>query len=152
MKRISIFGLAMLFPVFAMAQEASMDLVTFITEAIANFGTWEGLQGQALVLAIAAYCIRVLISTLKVSLFRQWVWDKLGDMAKMLVAPILGVLLAVATLPELGWETILAGLTAGALGIAVHHLLKAIEALPGINETVKLLVGLVSKLLGGPKQ
>jgi len=152
MKNLGILGLVLFSPILAIASEGDMDLVAFISEAIANFGSWNGLEGQALVLAIGAYIVRVLISTLKVSIFRKWVWDKLGEMSKMLVAPILGVLLAIVTLPNLGWQTILAGLTAGALGIAIHHLLKVIEGLPGISSTVKLLVGLASKLLGGPKQ
>ena len=152
MKNLGILGLVLFSPVLAIASEGDIDLAAFISEAVANFGSWNGLEGQALVLAIGAYIVRVLISTLKVSIFRKWVWDKLGEISKLLVPPILGVLLAIVTLPNLGWQTILAGFTAGALGIAVHHLLKVIEGLPGISSTVKILVGLASKLLGGPKQ
>ncbi|MBK9390462.1 MAG: hypothetical protein IPN68_09810 [Bacteroidetes bacterium] len=142
--------------VFARAQEvlppADMDLITFIVQAVQHIGTLQGLSGQALVLAAAAVGIRILISTLKVSMLRQLLWDKLPMVAKMLAAPVLGVLLAIATLPELTVQVLVAGLVSGALGIAVHHLLKVIEGLPGISATVQAVVQLMSRLLGGARK
>lgn len=140
-----------LFPLCAFAQEAVADIsiMQLIQEAVANFGSLKGLEGQAMVLGCVSLGIRVLLSSVKVSVLREKLWNKLSENMKMLVAPVCGLLLAVLSIQPLTLSAVLAGMLSGVAAIPLHHLLKTIEALPGINKTVQVVVGMAAKILGG---
>jgi hypothetical protein len=126
-----------------------MSLMDLINQAVLDFGTLKGLQGQALTIAIVAIIVRVLLSTMKVSVIRQKLWDKLSVEVKAIVPPALGLIAAILAIQPLTPASVLLGVTSGALAIPLHHLLKAIESLPKINASVKLVVSIAAKILGG---
>ena len=149
----AVLGL-MLLPFVALADEvpaADMSLGELIAQAVADWGSVSGLGGTALFTGIVALVLRVLLSTMKVSILRQWLWDKLPDWSKWLVAPVVGVVLFALTVHPFSLKLLWVGLASGAGAVVLHELLSKIEALPGINATVKWVVALASKLLGGAK-
>jgi hypothetical protein len=74
---------------------------------------------------------------------------KLGNFS-VLVAPVLGVVLALLGLPGISSATVLAGLHGGSLAIAVAALLEAVKSVPGVGGVYVSLINLVEKLLGAP--
>lgn len=120
-----------------------MDLLKQLLELISGFGSMASPEKVAAVLTLA-------ISLWKSSLL-QPLWAKLGK-AQVLVAPLLGIALAVYQLPGgVSLANIWIGLKAGGLAIAAHELLTAIELIPGIGPVWLKWVGWVDGLLYKPK-
>lgn len=94
--------------------------------------------------------VLTLIAIWKTSLVRP-LWDKLGA-AKVLVAPILGMVAAIVAIEPLSLSAVLEGLKGGTLAIALHQLLDAIKLLPKLGDTYKSLISFFQSLLGGKKE
>jgi hypothetical protein len=76
---------------------------------------------------------------------------KLGKW-KLLVAPLLGLVIALLQLPSLSGASVLAGLHGGALAIAITALLNAVEQFPGVGGWLVTAIGWIEQLLGAPIQ
>jgi hypothetical protein len=96
--------------------------------------------------------VMILMALWKSSLLRPW-WDKLGS-AKVIIAPLLGLALALVKLP---WdsgsvlEVLKLGLQGGALAMGLHLLLNAVKELPFVGEKYDKWLDLIDKLLLRPK-
>jgi hypothetical protein len=120
-----------------------MDLLNQLLDLMRGFGSMDNP-------ARVAGVIMMLISLWKSSLLRP-MWDKLG-WVQVLVAPLLGVALAMAQLPGgLSWANLVAGAQTGALAIALHQLMIVIENLPMIGPKYKAWIIWVDQLLFRPK-
>ena len=76
---------------------------------------------------------------------------KLGTW-KIMIAPLLGLVVAFLQLPGFSGASILAGLHGGALAIAITALLNAVEQLPGVGGIYVTIIGWIEGLLGAPAQ
>lgn len=119
-----------------------LDLFNQVLDLVKNFASMESKA------AIGAV-ITILLSLWKSSILRPF-WDKLGA-AKVLVAPVLGLVAALVAIPELNWAAIVAGVQSGMLAIAFHELLNAIKALPFVGDKYKQWIDFVDKALFRPK-
>lgn len=117
-----------------------MQVLTFVKQ----FG---GLPWVLKVAGIAA----ILISTLKVSILRELIWEKLGN-AKAWAAPLLGLIFGIASLgSDLSWASALAYMSAGAGAIILHELLDSVKTVPGIGSVWLSVIEVIQKILGGKK-
>lgn len=117
------------------------DFLSQVFEVVKNLG---GLSWGAKIIAL----ITLAISSLKVSALEEKVWDKLGA-AKVLVAPVLGLIVGLISLPSLSGPAVIAYLMAGAGSIILHQILKAIQDMPFVGAKIKIGIYFISKLLGG---
>lgn len=141
----------MLFTIVVFAQDtipAPVETVDgFFTQVLTFIKQFGGLPWVLKVAGIAA----ILISTLKVSVLRELIWDKLGD-AKVWAAPILGLIFGIASLGSgLTWASALAYVSAGAGAIILHELLDSAKAIPGIGSVWLSIIGVIQTILGGKK-
>ena len=120
-----------------------MDLLKQILELVSSFGSMASPEKVAAVLTLA-------ISLWNSSLL-QPLWAKLGK-AQVLVAPLLGIALAIYQLPGgISLANIWIGLKTGGLAIAAHELMAAIELLPGIGPVWLKWIAWVDGLLAKPQ-
>lgn len=141
----------MLFTVVTFAQETvpiPVDTVEgFFSQVLSFVKQFGGLPWVLKVAGIAA----ILISTMKVSVLRELIWDKLGN-AKVWAAPLLGLLFGVASLgSNLNWASALAYVSAGAGAIILHELLDSVKGIPGIGSIWLSIIEVIQKILGGKK-
>jgi hypothetical protein len=163
MNWIAMCAVMMAFGVFfpalvAMAQEAAVavaaapapvvevPITNIFQDALKAIGDWKALGWQAGIAGI----LTVLISTMKNSLLRGLIWDKLPTMAKLLVAPVLALLAFFLGLGKLDGATILMAITTGAASVYIHQLLDAVKEIPGVGPKYQWLIDLLAKLLKKP--
>lgn len=124
-----------------------MDLLMSIMNQLAGFATMS-------TPARASAVIMVLLSVWKSSYF-QPLWAKMGGL-QVLMAPILGILLALVKMPHLDLASLREALTAGSangvLAIAMHELLSVLEIMPWIGPKYKGFIAFFDNLLFKPKQ
>ena len=125
-----------------------------IVQAFMQFD-YKALKGWPLAAGLIALVVRFVISSMKVSILRQWIWDKLPGWAKYCIAPVLTLVIVLVSVQFPSPVTFMSvlkaigfGLFSGAGAIALHSLLCYIESLPGINSVVKGIVGFLANLLG----
>lgn len=103
--------------------------------------------------AKAAAVVMGLMALWKSSILAPF-WEKLGKL-KVLVAPILGLLLAIFQLPEFTFDQALPviwkGIQSGVLAMGFHAILKALEEAPWIGEKYKKWLAFVDQILFKPK-
>lgn len=141
----------MLFTIIVFAQEAIPQPVEtvdgFFTQVLTFIKQFGGLPWVLKVAGVAA----ILISTLKVSILRELIWEKLGD-AKVWAAPLLGLIFGITSLgSDLNWASALAYVSAGAGAIILHELLDSFKAVPGIGNLWLSVIQVIQKILGGKK-
>lgn len=157
---------SMTFPtMIAFAQEAATAVaapaaaaVAPVAQAAAEPGIGEIFQG--LVKAFAdfkalgwqaglAALIMVLISSMKNTLLRQWIWSKIPEWAKMLVAPLLSLIaFALAMGKDFSGAAFWAAVTTGVAAVYMHELLDGLKSAPFIGEKWKWLVDAIGTLFG----
>lgn len=148
MKRI-LFVFTVLFGMMAFAQEASLTIGQLIDQVIQEiFALKASPDKMAMGIGGLALVVRVLLSTMKVSILRP-LWDKLPDNMKNIVPVALGFILSLLMVQPLTAQSILVACVGGSAAIPLHHLLKAVESLPGVNKSVLAVIELAQKLLGG---
>jgi hypothetical protein len=125
------------------SQEISeKDFLVQVVEAIKKMGgldTW-----GKIVLAIG-----LLIGSMKVTTIRERFWSKLGKQ-KVWVAPVLGFVAAILDVAGTGtfsWASLAIYMTAGAGAIALHELLDAVKAWPGIGKLYVTIIELIQAAL-----
>lgn len=119
-----------------------MDLLSQIMAALSGFASESSPMK-------AAAIITVFISIWKSSLL-QPLWAKIGG-AQVLVAPLLGVISALITLPGgFSWANAMAGLHGGLLAVALHEVLSVLEVVPWIGPKYQTWIAWVDKLLLAP--
>lgn len=141
----------MFFSAMVLAQETvplpAESVDGFFTQVLTFVKQFGGLPWVLKIAGIAA----ILISTLKVSVLRELIWDKLGN-AKAWAGPLLGLIFGLASLgSELNWASALAFVSAGAGAIILHELLNTVKAIPGIGSVWLSVIEVIQKILGGKK-
>ena len=74
-------------------------------------------------------------------------WNKLGNF-KVLAAPLLSMLLSLVGVNPFSMSE---SFISGALAIALHEMLDALKAMPGIGPKYQALIAVVERLLRSPK-
>lgn len=112
---------------------------------------WAFIQGMGdmSIQAKIAGGVLILISAWKSSLLKP-VYDKLGA-AKVLVAPVLGMIAGILSIEPLSLAAVWAGIQGGVLAIALHQLLDAVKAMPWVGDKYKAWIDLISGILLKPK-
>jgi uncharacterized membrane protein HdeD (DUF308 family) len=96
-----------------------------------------------------AGCLVILIGLVKSSLFKP-LWDKAGPW-KALVAPLLGLIVAVLSISPFNWAGVLQGLAGGVLAVGISQVFDAVKLMPGVGQVWITIIDVVQKLLGAPK-
>lgn len=162
---LAVFSFSLAMPVFAQtpspsatpnAVSALADSVqssqainsdSFVGDVMSVIDQWKG--GIPLGLKIACVVL-LLIASMKVS-FIAPLWNKLGNF-QAFMAPLLGLILGLTLLGSGGPITIaaiFAYLASGAGAIALHELLDAIKAIPGIGTAYVAIINVIEGALGG---
>lgn len=144
--------MTMLFAIAAFAQDtvpAPAETVEgFFAQTLTFIKQFGGLPWVLKIAGIAS----ILISTLKISVLREFIWDKLGS-AKVWAAPVLGLVFGIASLgTNLTLASALAYVSAGAGAIILHELLDSIKAIPGLGSVWVSIIDVLKSLLGGAKK
>jgi len=129
----------------AVAVEAEVPVKEVIEQALKVITDWKDLGWKAGLLAL----ITLLLSTLKVSLLRTWLWDKLGDM-KVFAAPVLGMIAVFLSMQEFSWAGALTGFTTGMGAIALHQMLDALKKRPALGAIPRMIIDFLSSILKAP--
>lgn len=151
MKRI-LFIFTLLFTTIVFAQDAAISLGQFIDQIIQDAFALKGESDKmAMVVGSLALLVRALLSTMKVSILRPLVWDKLSDNQKSFAPIVLSFLLSLLMVKPLTISAVIVACVSGSAAIPLHHFMKAIEGLPGVNKSVMMVIQLAQKYLGGVK-
>lgn len=126
------------------APVADMPLDQFLADVLAAIKAFGGLGWAG---KVASICL-LLVASMKVSFMRP-LWDKLGG-AKVFVAPALALIGGILSMPSITGAGVVAYILAGAGAIAMHQILDAIKAIPGIGSMYVAIIDLVSSLLRKP--
>lgn len=121
-----------------------MGLDQFLAEVFSSVQGFGGLPWGAKIIVL----ITLIISSMKVSILRQYVWDRLGP-AKVLIAPTLGLVAGLMSLEHKTLPNLVAYIMAGAGAILLHQLLDAFKELPMIGPKYLWLIDGAKKLLRG---
>ncbi len=112
-------------------------------------------MGGAGAMAKISTILMLLIASMKVSIFNELFWSKLG-LFKIWLAPVLGLIAGALGLGTGGAAVtpalLLAFATAGGGAVFLHELLDLIKVLPGVGPMYVLGINLLEKFLGGPAQ
>ncbi len=151
-KNLALCLTMMFFAVLAFAQDtipAPAETVEgFFAQTLTFIKQFGGLPWVFKIAGIAA----ILLSTLKISVLREYTWDKLGN-AKVWAAPVIGLIFGIASLgTNLTLASALAYISAGAGAIILHELLDSVKAIPGLGGVWISIIDVIKSLLGGSKQ
>jgi prepilin signal peptidase PulO-like enzyme (type II secretory pathway) len=143
--------MTMLFAIAAFAQDTipapAETIEGFFSQTLTFIKQFGGLPWVLKIAGISA----ILISTLKISVLREFTWDKLGN-AKVWAAPVLGLVFGIASQgTAITLSSALAYISAGAGAIILHELLESVKAIPGIGSVWLSIIGVIQSLLGGKK-
>lgn len=147
MKRIfALFAVfaAVFVPYLAFAQDIPVtDWLSQVFEAVKSLG---GLSWGAKVGVICS----LLVGSMKVTILRDWVWDKLGGF-KFLASPVFALLGGLAALWVDGKAPSVAILSAyflaGLGGNLLKDLLENVKKIPGIGDGVVKVINLIEQLM-----
>jgi len=128
--------------VTAIAEVPIAEVIAQATKVVAD---WKDMGWKAGLLAL----ITLLLSTLKVSFLRAFLWDKLGDL-KVFVAPMLGMAAVFLSMQEFSWAGALVGFTTGMGAIALHQMLDALKNRPKLGSIPRMIVNFLSSILKAP--
>lgn len=90
--------------------------------------------------------VMLLVASMKNSILRTYVWDKLGG-AKVLVAPALSLIAIALETGSLGLKEMLAAIMTGAGAVALHEFLDALKSMPGIGPMYVKVIDVIGLLL-----
>ena len=146
-------------PLLVLAQEPALQGVLAVPavepsvgdifqQIIAAIGDWKKLGWQAGLAGV----FTVLLSTMKNSLLRAWLWDKVPEWGKVLVAPILSIaIFALAMGSAFDVKAFVAALTTGVAAVYLHQLLDGLKKAPFIKDWMKSVIDFIAKLLKKPE-
>lgn len=131
----------------AVAEVAAVEVPvsTIISQLMKVATDWKAFGWQAGLIAL----ITLLLSTLKNSFLRTYLWDKLGP-CKVFAAPILSMLAIFIGMGEFSWAGALVGITTGGGAIALHQMLDGVKKMPGVGSVALSMADLLGKLLKAP--
>ena len=133
-------------PAVVVAQ-TEVDLGSIFKGVISMFQTWKEMGWQAGLAAL----MTVLLSTLKNSLLRAWLWDKIPASVKVFVAPILGIFIFALGMGQFDAKIFWAGLTTGVASVYLHQVFEALKQAPWIGEKFKGVIAWIASLLKKPE-
>lgn len=133
-------------PVVAVPDVSNMDLLGMMLKL---FSSWQ----SAGMLAGMSALVMLIIASLKNSMLRAMVWDKL-KWGKVFVAPVMSIVLVFMGMMAKGMtidgKAVLAALFVGGGAVALHEILDGLKQVPGIGGIWVNLIDMAGKLLGKP--
>lgn len=155
-------------PTFALAQDATAaqpaveavaEAAAPVAEVVAEVGLgvlfqqaakavsdWKSLGWQ---LGLAAL-ITLLISSMKNSMLRGWIWDKIPNWLKLFMAPLLSILAFALMSGNFSAATLAAAITTGVGSQYLHEMLDALKGAPFVGEKWSWLVDAIGSILKAP--
>lgn len=131
---------------YAFADEVVVSPQDFFAQVLEAIRTFGGLSVMAKISAV----VMIIISSMKVSFFRELIWDKLGALQTW-VAPILGLIAGILGLGNgdapITLASVMAYVAAGGGAIILHELLDSIKAIPGIGQVYISMINLIQGFL-----
>lgn len=124
------------------------DAIVSALTLVVNYA--KGLSGLG-TMGIISATVMLLVSLWKSSALQPY-WAQLPAWAQRWLGPVLGVLLALASLQNLSWNTILLGLQGGALAAAVNALLDTLKLIPGLNSVWVTIINFIEGVLQAPTE
>jgi len=134
-------------PIVAFAEEAEVGFDVLAGMLLKIVTDWKTLGWSAGVVAL----LTLIVSTMKNSVLRGLIWDKLG-WAKVFVAPVLGIAMFLIGMQSFSWGAVLLGFTSGVGAIALHQLLDGLKAIPGLGSGFVKLIDFLGGLLKKPPE
>ena len=128
--------------------EDGEDIAGLLQGIIKVIGDWKNIGWQAGLAAL----LMLLLGTMKNSLLRKWLWDKIPQWGKVLVAPILSIIIFALGMPKFGGPELIAALTTGAAAVYLHQLVKGLSEAPFVGGVMKSVLEFVAKLLKKPEE
>lgn len=126
---------------------AAVDSITFLGDVLQ---AGKEMGGVPWVIKISIL-ILILIASMKVSFFDDLIWNKLKG-AKAFAAPLLGMVSGILILAYSGHFSlagVFAYMGAGSGALALHELLDAVKAIPGLGSVYVNIINAVESRLGG---
>lgn len=123
-----------------------MDLNDFLIQTFNSVLELGGLPWAAKIIVI----VNLLIASMKVSIVKQYAWDKFGAL-KVLVAPLLGLMIGYLSLHDRSVPALMSYVLAGNGAILLHEILDGVKSFPMVNDKHKVLVEFVKGFIGGKK-
>lgn len=139
---LSIVLAALLFPALAVADSIDVLPSDFLAQVLEFIKTFGGLPSVAKISGV----ILLLIASMKVSVIRSYVWDRLGAF-KAFAAPTLGLIAGVISLETITLPGLATYLFAGAGAIILHEILDAVKSIPGIGAIYVSIIDFIKKIL-----
>lgn len=162
-KWIGLLFVMLFMPFLAFAQEAAAPVVEAAQAAVVPpeenlgflfdqimkaIGDWKAIGWQAGLAGL----LTALIGTMKNSLLRAWLWDRIPHYAKVLVAPVVAIVVfALGMGKDFGWGAFFAALTTGVAAVYLHQLISALKEAPFVGEKLKAVLDFLAKILKKPE-
>lgn len=129
----------------ALAADGDLSVGDFFASIMKYAGEFKDL---ALKYKIAG-ALTIILSTIKVSFLREKLWDKWGS-AKVLVAPIVGVIIGILMMEHITFKGILDYMVSiGGGAIVLHQLLDALKSKLVKYQWAQSLIGFIQGVLPG---
>ena len=107
-------------------------------------------HSAGVLLSISAI-ITFIISTMKNSILRKYIWDKLGS-AQIFLAPVLALIGFAFTVTPFSAKTVVMAIVTGAGATYLANLLKAIRGISGLGTVWCQILDFFGGLLGKPSE
>lgn len=133
-----LFVAVSLFGVFAFAQVVPVSPQDFFAQVLQAISVMGGLPAMAKISSI----IVLVIASMKVTAINNIFWQKLGGF-KTFLAPVLGIIAGVIMLPQVTLPAVVAYMFAGGGAIALHELLDALKAVPGLGSVYVYIIDMI---------
>lgn len=130
------------------AVEDGEDIGGLLQGIVKVIGDWKQLGWQAGLAAL----LMLLLGTMKNSLLRKWLWDKIPQWGKVFVAPLLSMLIFFLSMDKFGWPEVAAAITTGGAAVYLHQIVKGLADAPFVGATIKAVLELVAKMLKKPAE
>lgn len=102
--------------------------------------------------AVGAWCLMIIVATLKNTFLRKLIWSKIPDWLKATVAPALSIIaFALAEGDKFNVGTFWIAITTGVAAVYLHELLDGLKTAPFIGDKWRRIIDEVGKSLGKPE-
>lgn len=144
-----------LFPIHAETASVLADPSDFgfLAQVLALVKSWGGLESSLKISAV----VTLIISSIKVSYFKKF-WDSLKIKMdgkevslQIFIVPILSIVIGLCSQGKVTWAAFVAYAVMGAGAVYLHEIMDQVKKLPLVSPIAKVIVDVISFILGGKK-